>query len=363
MSKYNLLYKKYTAAIIGTGRIGFSLGFDKKREQPASHTMALLTNNSIEIVAGCDTNEENLNNFCKYIKKYNENARFFNNLSDFLDFFTELPDIIVIAVNEDSHLSVTLKVLERRPKLIILEKPVALNTAEGNLIKQKSQEFDVPLLINHERRFALDYNFAREYLSKIGKILTVNARLDSGLRVYLKEKEDKGEYSLLHDGTHLVDIVLFLLDGGVQVSEKHDSLQDIKLISLTRDDEKPEVVRNINVHACNSVCNDINFNISGQSKYFGFEIEIIGSLGRIKIGNGIFDFYKREESSLYTGFYSLVPDKSVKKIKKTGYFANMVQNAVDFLDGKAELKSTLDNGLETLAILEEIKNQIITCGV
>ena len=350
MSKYNHLYKKYTAAIIGTGRIGFSLGFDKKREQPASHTMALLNNDCVEIVAGCDTNEENLNSFRNYIKKYNENAKYFINLSDFLDYYKELPDIIVIAVNEDSHLDVTLKIIEKKPKLIILEKPVALNTAEGNLIKQKSVEYGVPVLINHERRFALDYNFAREYLSKIGKILTVNARLDSGLRVYLKEKEDKGEYSLLHDGTHLVDIVLFLLGG---------HLQDIKLISLTRDDEKPEVVRNINVHARNSACNDINFNISGQSKYFGFEVEIIGSLGRIKIGNGIFEFYKREESSLYTGFYSLIPDKSVKKIKKTGYFANMVQNAVDFLEGNAGLKSTLDNGLETLAILEEIKNQII----
>ena len=352
MNKNNVSYKKYTAAIIGTGRIGFSLGFDKKREQPASHTMALLANNSVEIVAGCDTDSENLNKFYDFVKKRNKNVKIFNNLSDFLDCFTTLPDIIIIAVNEDSHLSVTLEILERKPKLIILEKPVALNTKEGNLIKQKSEEFNVPVLINHERRFALDYNFAREYLSKIGKLITVNARLDSGLRVYLKEKEDKGEYSLLHDGTHLVDIVLFLLG---------ENLKNIKLISLTRDDEKPEVVRNINVHACNSVCNDINFNISGQSKYFGFEIEIIGTTGRVKIGNGIFEFYKREESSLYTGFYSLVPDKSVKKIKKTGYFANMVQNAVDFLDGNAELKSTLQNGLETLAILEDIKNQIITC--
>ena len=352
MNKNNVSYKKYTAAIIGTGRIGFSLGFDKKREQPASHTMALLANNSVEIVAGCDTDSENLNKFYDFVKKCNKNVKIFNNLSDFLDCFTTLPDIIVIAVNEDSHLSVTLEILERKSKLIILEKPVALNTKEGNLIKQKSEEFNVPVLINHERRFALDYNFAREYLSKIGKLITVNARLDSGLRVYLKEKEDKGEYSLLHDGTHLVDIVLFLLG---------ENLKNIKLISLTRDDEKPEVVRNINVHACNSVCNDINFNISGQSKYFGFEIEIIGTTGREKIGNGLFEFYRREESSLYTGFYSLVPDKSVKKIKKTGYFANMVQNAVDFLDGKAELKSTLQNGLETLAILEDIKNQIITC--
>ena len=50
----------YTAALVGTGRIGFSLGFDKKREQPASHTMALLGNNRIKLIAACDTNEEKL---------------------------------------------------------------------------------------------------------------------------------------------------------------------------------------------------------------------------------------------------------------------------------------------------------------
>ena len=50
----------YTAAIIGTGRIGFTLGFDKKREQPASHTMALLANKKIRLIAAADTNQENL---------------------------------------------------------------------------------------------------------------------------------------------------------------------------------------------------------------------------------------------------------------------------------------------------------------
>ena len=35
---------KYNAALIGTGRIGFTLGFDSKREQPASHAMALKEN-------------------------------------------------------------------------------------------------------------------------------------------------------------------------------------------------------------------------------------------------------------------------------------------------------------------------------
>ena len=50
----------YTAALVGTGRIGFSLGLDKKREQPASHTMALLGNKRIKLIAAADTNEKNL---------------------------------------------------------------------------------------------------------------------------------------------------------------------------------------------------------------------------------------------------------------------------------------------------------------
>ena len=40
---------KYSAWIIGTGRIGFTLGFDKKREQPASHIMACINNTNIRI--------------------------------------------------------------------------------------------------------------------------------------------------------------------------------------------------------------------------------------------------------------------------------------------------------------------------
>ena len=58
------------------------------------------------------------------------------------------------------------------------------------------------------------------------------------------------------------------------------------------------------------------------------------------------------------GFYSLEKDLKVKRPKKTKYFSNMVKNAVDFLDGKAELKSNLLTGINTLRILEDIKNQL-----
>lgn len=351
---------KYTAAIIGTGRIGFSLGFDKKREQPASHTSALLANKRINLIAGCDNNPEHLAHWQKIVKR----AGAFDNYPYL--FAACKPDIVVIAVNEDAHLESTLAAIRTRPRIIILEKPVALNMHDAELIAEESLDYGVPILVNHERRFANDYKAAKKLLREIGKIQSVNARLDSGLRVYAPELEESGEYSLLHDGTHLVDCVMYLLENTDSDSKKDfaDStfsanvppiLRNIKITSVYYDEKQPEVVRNVSVHCSSINCADINLHFSGRSRYFGFEIDIIGTEGRIKIGNGIFEFYKRECSKLYTGFYSLGRDKRLKQCGKTHYFSNMVQNAVDFLDGKAPLRSTLDTGMNALAVLEYIK--------
>ena len=345
--------KKYTAAVIGTGRIGFTLGFDRKREQPASHTMALRANRRIKLIAGCDNNGPRLAHW----HRFNRNAAVYSDCSYL--FATSKPDIVVVSVNEKWHLGTALTAIRAKPALVILEKPVALNVEEGRRIQAEAALCNVPVLVNHERRFADDYRLVRSYMLKIGEILTVNARLDSGLYVYNPEKEADGEYSLLHDGTHLVDIVSYLLeDRAASTPENGSVLKNMKITSIEYDKEKSEVVRNLNVHFESDECHDINIFMSGKSKYFGFEVEVIGTTGRLKIGNGIAEFYQREESKLYTGFYSLAEDKTVKLPKKTKYFANMVKNAVDFLDGKAPLRSTLQTGLNTLQVLEDIKNSI-----
>lgn len=373
--------KKYTAAIIGTGRIGFTLGFDKKREAPASHTMALLQNKNIRIIAGCDSDSQNLAQWKNYVSRFNKNVKTYSSVKEMIEgscrgtagLNTEscngssnggresasaapsaIADIIVIAVNEDSHLQTALQVISAKPKLVILEKPVALNIEEGNQIVQAAAENKVPVLVNHERRFSEDYKKARLYIEEnnIGKVMTINARLDSGLRVYAKSEEETGAYSLLHDGTHLVDIVMFLLE---KSSGQKDVLKNMQLTSIVRDEEKPDVIRNVTAHFESELCPDVNISISGRSRYFGLELDIIGTEGRIKIGNGIFEFTKRKQSKLYTGFYSLSKDKKIQKPVRTCYFSNMVQNAVDFLDGKEDLKSTLQTGMNTLIILQHIK--------
>ncbi|MGP1458126.1 MAG: Gfo/Idh/MocA family protein [Treponema sp.] len=355
--------QKYTAAIIGTGRIGFTLGFDKKREQPASHTAALRKNKRIELIAGCDTAPERLAQWNSFVK----NAFAYDSAASL--FASQKPDIAVIAVNEDAHLETALAAIRARPRLIILEKPVALNMQDGKTIAEEALSYGVPVLINHERRFADDYRLAKKHIRTIGKIQSVNARLDSGLRVYSPETEATGAYSLLHDGTHLVDAVMFLLEGAdfTDALESGASdcsapplplLNDIQISSIYYDEKQSDTVRNVSVRCASPACADINLHFSGRSRYFGFEIDVIGTEGRIKIGNGIFDVFRRGESKLYTGFYSLMPDQKVKRCKKTRYFSNMVQNAVDFLDGNAALGSTLQTGMNVLAVLEEIKEEI-----
>lgn len=345
--------KIFTAAVIGTGRIGFSLGFDRKREQPASHTMALNSNRRIRLIAGCDKDSSRLEKW----RKANRKCRVYSESSQL--FACEKPDIVVVSVNEDSHLETCLEAIRSKPRLVILEKPVALNFEEGDKIRFASESLGVPVMVNHERRFSEDYRFAKTHLDSVGKIMTVNARLDSGLRVYAPENEKDGGYSLLHDGTHLVDIVRFLLGQENVSGNDFEVIHTPRITSLVYDEENPEILRNLSVNFESEVCPDVNLSFSGRSKYFGFEVDIIGTEGRIKIGNGIFEFFRAEESKLYSGFYSLSRNRKIRRFKKTRYFSNMVQNAVDFLDGKTPLFSDLSDGLADLKIIGEIKEAIL----
>jgi predicted dehydrogenase len=340
----------YNAALIGTGRIGFTLGFDCRREQPASHTMALLNNKHIQLIAGCDTDEESLGRWHRCVKK----ARAFSKSGALYE--SVHADVVIVAVNEDAHLAECIAAIESKPRLVILEKPVALCTVDALKIKDAAQKNNVPVMVNHERRFAKDYILAKSLLPKIGDIQTVTATLCSGMRVYSKEKESTGGYSLLHDGTHLVDIVQFLLEKDDYKNCGEPLLKNPVITGLFKDVEGD--VRNLSAHYTTDVCPDVTVSISGRSKYFEFGVDIWGTEGRILIGNGFAAYEERQESKLYTGFYSLEKNDTVKFPKKTGYFANMVQNAVDYLDGTSPLRSTLNDAIADMRVLEEIKAMI-----
>ncbi len=358
----------YTAALVGCGRIGYSLGLDPKREQPASHTMALNGNPRVNLVAGCDKDAQTLCNW----HSANPSAAVYR---DSLQMYSNIhADIVVVAVNEESHEREAIEAIVSRPRLLILEKPVALNVRQALKIQDMAKRNGVPIMVNHERRFSADYKLAREWIKTIGPLQSIHGTLFSGMAVYNSKEEQTGAYSLLHDGTHLVDIVQFLLEG-VDGSPCHRKsglmkkalklanqsagpdpvLKNPVITGLFYDDKKN--VRQLNAHYSVSGCPDVTLSFSGRSRFFGFEVDVTGTEGRVCIGNGFLKLYRRRESDLYSGFYSLAREK-VSIPEKTGYFSNMVQNAVDFLDNRTGIQSTLQNGIDALCVLEEIKKSL-----
>lgn len=370
--------KVYTAALIGCGRIGYSLGLDKKREQPASHTMALNENSRVQLLAACDSDAVTLNEW----HDANRKCQVYRNSANL--YARHKPDIISIAVSEISHVGEALNAIVSKPGLVILEKPVALTMEEAQRIYSCAERNNVAVLVNHERRFGEDFNLAKSFLPQIGELQSIRASLHSSMCVYSKEREMSGAYSLLHDGTHLVDAVLFFLETNmpsttVTVPVFKTAERGIGLLSMASKTatstkmvnsllNNPEVhsiyrdqkgdVRQFSAHYSTNKCPDVEISMYGRSKFFAFDLEITGTDGRICIGNGYLKLYRSEKSDLYTGFNSLKTDRSVKLPKKNLYFTNMVQNAVDFLDGTEMLKSTLQNGINALAVLEEIKEKL-----
>ncbi len=330
---------KYKAVVIGTGRIGYLLQKDKKREQPASHAAALSANRQVHLAAGCDINPERL---ALWHQDY-PHAACYSSVEELMR--RENPDLVVVAVSELSHLEVALTVIREKPALVVLEKPVAPNPAAAERIRKAAARFHVPVCVNHERRFSKDYRTARTIIQSggLGTLQTVSAHLYNGSPVWSPGCGEDGGCSLLHDGTHLIDTLHFLL--GRHLEKPHtpgvvgSSGSKVRALSLFY-----RMPGNLLVYV----------EFSGNSTFFDFEIRLTGTRGKLVIGNGYLKLYTVAPSPYYSGFYSLKRRREVKRPKKTGYFSGMVANCVDFLDGKAPLLSPLSEGIRTLKALYDI---------
>lgn len=334
---------KYSAAIIGTGRIGYYLQKDRKREQPASHSAALKNNKRINLIAACDKDEKKLYHWQKdypFTHIYKDNQELMKK---------ENPDIVVISVEEKAHLPVIEDVIPYKPKLIILEKPVAPNLSDAIRIKELAKEHQVPIQINHERRFSKDYLLLKELLKsgEMGQIQSIQATFSSGLKVWHENALEDGKASLLHDGTHLIDILHYLF---------HCRLSNPIIDQILLNDGE---LKSLYCHYLgeNGV---IYLEINGAKNFFGFDLQINTANAKIIIGNGYLDVFTRKKSPFYQGFYSLIRDKYYVRPRKTAYFSAMIDNCISYLDGESPLISPLREGINAMETLFEIVTQLNT---
>jgi len=326
--------EKINAAIIGLGRIASLLEEDSLREKPCTHAGALAANPDCVLVAGCDTDKERRRLFAEKWQ-----VPVYADAAEMLRFHA--PRLLAIATHPDSHYHYCSLAAASGVPVIICEKPLADNIKEARKIARLAGN-DPVIITNHERRYANDYIRARAILDKaaLGRLLSVRAVLYMGKTKRLLDV-------LWHDGTHLADAIMFLANGTLKHSRRWGAKLSARAGTAWLEGElhgeKPATPVPVVIE------------IGAGRDHLAFEMEFSCEKGRLRIGNGVFEVWESAPSPYAEKFRSLKrTDETFTG--PTGYFANMVQDAVDCVKepGK-QPRSGAENGLRVIEYLNSVK--------
>ena len=324
------MQEKVRCAIVGLGRIGSMLEDDRLREKPCTHAGAVASDGDCVLVGGCDPDGERCRRFAE---RWNCPG-VYADLGDLLE--ATKPDIVHIATPPETHLALVESVLGSSARVIICEKPLALTGDEAALIAHYHQRGTLIIMTNHERRYSLDYLRVKQHVEvgTFGDLLCVSAKIYMGMRRSPIEM-------LLDDGTHLIDIVRFLT--GYEL-------------------ERPDAVRVVTAQSemlyirCSAGGIPVHMDIGSGRDHIVFELDLSFSSGRIRIGNGLYEEYRSEESPFYEQHRSLV-SMGAKRLRKTGYFTNMLRDAVRCVrDPQALPRSTAVDGYRAVHFIDQVRD-------
>lgn len=311
--------KTINCSIAGLGRIGSLLEDDPLREKPATHAGAIALNPHCRLVSGCDIDEER----CRIFSKRWDCPDVFSDVDSMLSFV--VPDILCIATPPYTHMDLVCTAVEKGVPLVICEKPLTENIDEAGKIIEKVSQSGTILMVNHERRYSLDYLHLKKIIeSKVyGDLFSLNCKLYMGKGHTVAEM-------LWEDGTHMIDIIRFLT--GREITSFHTTGDLFK-----KNGESIIVFTLDSIYAIiDAACN---------RDHLVFELDVSFTKGMVKIGNGVYKEYKSRISPFYRNFRSLVRKKT-REFTRTNYFSGMLEDAVRVLHQKKQKKDPVSGGLD-----------------
>jgi len=332
--------EKINAAIIGLGRIAGLLEEDSLREKPCTHAGALTANPDCVLAAGCDISEEHRRLFAEKWQ-----VPVYANAAEMLRLHA--PRILAIATYPNSHYHYCQLAAASGVPVIICEKPLSDNIKEARKIARLAQRDDLAhngtvIITNHERRYANDYNRARAILDEaaLGRLLSVRA-------VLYMSKTKRLIDVLWHDGTHLVDAIMFLANGTL----KHRQHWGAQLSAHTG----TVWLEGVLCAEKSAMPIPVVIEVGAGRDYLAFEMEFSCEKGRLRIGNGIFEVWESAPSPYAEEFRSLKRTDEIFT-GPTGYFANMIQDAVTCVkEPGRQPRSGAADGLRVIEYLNSVK--------
>lgn len=314
-------------AFTGLGRIASLLEDDRLREKPASHAGAFAGHPRCRIVGGFDTEQDRREAFAR---RWNTTA-----FQRFDDLLSTRPDILVIATHPDSHRYYLERAVAANVPVTVCEKPIADTPRRARRMVALEQKRGARVVVNHERRFSVDYVVVHEAIRRgeFGTLVGVHGRLYFGATA-------RPDRVFLHDGTHMVDAVHFLTDDRVELRRRVGRYRrpgsTVFLHGRLQRRRTP-----------------VLFEIGGGRRYLHFEIVLSFSDGEVRIGNGIFDWSRATESPYYERYRSLI-DTHRFRPEPSGYFSGMAAEAVRLVeDPSARSRSSLADGYAAMKVIRD----------
>lgn len=318
--------KKYTAVVLGCGKVGATFEMDSGLVKPASHASALVANPRTELVALVDADQTALRRAGDYYKvdTYTDARECLGKLK---------PDIVVIATPPSTHEEMFSIALEFKVLAVICEKPVSdsLESAERMIVQTKESKTIV--VVNHQRRFFPLFREVRRKIAsgELGRIQQINSYYSNGL---------------FNNGTHTIDALQFLLDDtAVWAFGMENQLNKTAPFGINIDGMLG--FKKGAIATLQSLDN---------SEYGAHDFVIYGTKGAVTIRQYGFRFESLEvkDEVTFAGMKELDWGDARITTEKRSQLEGTIVHLVECLDGKTTSQSTLEDGYHTMKVLNAL---------
>lgn len=286
------MVQRLRVGIIGLGRVAWLLEQDPLEQHPCTHVGAWVSRTDIQLVAGCDIDEERCHAF---VAAYPD-SRCYTDYRRMLA--EERLDCVSICAYATERKAMILAALEFGVRGIWAEKALACSLAEIDAIEAAVNSANIPLTVSYMRRWGADYRQVQTAVaaSEIGRLQTITAQFSG---------------NLLHTGTHALDVLTMLAGPARRVrgwlERGAGRVQDSGYRYQGKD--TADEIKDVGGHAVIEYDKNVFGFVQGQARnYFWFEFELQGSQGLIRIGNEQFELWRRAASRRHSGFHELRRD-------------------------------------------------------
>lgn len=310
--------------IIGAGNIGAFYDTPKSKNI-LTHAHAFSVHKGFNLIGFVDTD----------LKKAKQAAnlwsvKYFSNIDE--AFNSNNIDIVCNTTPDEIHYQILKKILDKKVSFIFTEKPLTKKIKEAQEIIKISKAKKITVMVNYRRRF-------------VPEIINLEKDIKAGL--YGKFLTGTGYYGkgILHNGSHLVDMLRFLVDEivGSQVISK--------IIDYKKEDPSLSAILKFR--------NKQNFFLEcvDSKIYTVFEIDLLFSKARLRIINSGDEIEKQVivNDNKFKNYHNIEKGLVIKtSLNKSMYFA--ADEIFNHLTKGKKLVNSIDEAYKTMLTSIKIHN-------